>query len=366
MQKFKILVDCHVFDGNFQGTTTYLKGLYTELLKHKNIHFFFASCDIAGLKNIFGEQQNLTYVKYKSHNKFYRLLFDIPRIISKNRIDFAHFQYVVPPLKKCKYIVTMHDVLFLDFPKYFPLMYRIKNKFLFQNSAKISDIVLSVSEYSKTQIEKHFGLKNVTVTPNAVDPIFYESYDKKDIQERVKRKFGVSNYFLFVSRWEPRKNHHNLLKVFVENEYYKNYTLVFIGDKAIQNKAYDDYYQSLPKTVKETIVTFNKVDFDDLLLFVRAAALSIYPSIAEGFGIPPLESLAAGVPSTCSNTTAMSDFSFFNSLQFNPLSPEDIHNKIKLALSDVELWQRRETMQAKYNWEKSAHEFLKQVTKSGF
>lgn len=363
MQKLKIFVDCHVFDGNFQGTTTYLKGLYSELLKHKSIHFFLASYDDEALKKVFGEQQNVTYIKYKSHNKFYRLLFDIPAIIKKNKIDFAHFQYVVPPIKKCKYIVTLHDVIFLDFPEYFPLTYRIKNKFLFQNSAKLSDIVLSVSEYSKTQIEKHFGLKDVSVTPNAVDPVFYESYDQKQIQEKVKEKFGVSNYFLFVSRWEPRKNHHTLLKVFVENEYYNNYTLVFIGDKAIQNKAYEDYFQSLPQKVKEKIFTFNKVVFDDLLLLVRGATLAVYPSVAEGFGIPPLESLAAGIPTVCSNTTAMNDFFFFNTLHFNPLSKEDLNKKINLGLHDVALLQRREEMRVKYNWENSAQEFLKEVSK---
>lgn len=366
MKNIKIFVDCHVFDGNFQGTTTYLKGLYLELIKQKNILFFFACYDIEALKKVFGEQQNITYVAYQSKNKFYRLLFDIPRIISKNKIDFAHFQYVVPPIKKCNYIVTIHDVLFLDFPEYFPLVYRVKNKFLFKRSAKFSEIIFSVSQYSKNQVQKHFQLKNVTVTPNAVDPVFYESYNKNQIQKHVYKKFGATNYFLFVSRWEPRKNHHNLLKVFVEKEYYKDYALVFIGDKAIQNKAYEEYYQLLPIAVKEKIFTFNKVTFDDLLLFVRGATLAVYPSIAEGFGIPPLESLAAGTPTVCSNTTAMSDFHFFNTLHFDPLSIEDINNKIILGLNDNSLPERREELKSKYNWENSAKEFLKAVLQSDY
>lgn len=358
MQKKRIFVDCHVFDGNFQGTTTYIKGLYSELLKDNDYHFFFGANDTAFLKTIFGAQENLTYVTYKSKNKFSRLLFDIPNIIKANKIDYAHFQYVVPPIKNCQYIVTIHDVLFLDFPQYFPLGYRLKNKFLFQKSAKCSDIVLSVSEYSKKQVQKHFGIEKVTVTANAVDPVYFEPFDKEAIKREIKAKFDISNYFLYVSRWEPRKNHDSLLKVFVEKEYYKTHSLVFIGDKAIENKPYNDYYSALPENIKAKIFTFNKVNFEDLLLFVRGADLSIYPSIAEGFGIPPLESLAAGVPTICSNTTAMADFDFLKEVQFNPLSEADLNSKIQLGLSDQNWPTRIDKMKLTYSWQKAKTDFI--------
>ncbi len=197
MKTIKIFVDCHVFDGNFQGTTTYLKGLYSELIKDQKFHFVFGSRNINFLETIFGKHENVSYIQYKSTNKFYRLLFDIPRIIKTENIDYAHFQYVVPPFKKCKFIVTIHDVLFLDFPKYFPVGYRLKNNFLFKSSAKSSEIVLTVSEYSKKQIQKHFHIKKITVTTNAVDPIFFEPYDKKQVKNQIKEKFNVKDYFLF-------------------------------------------------------------------------------------------------------------------------------------------------------------------------
>ncbi len=358
MKKLNIFVDCHVFDGNFQGTTTYIKGLYVELIQDKNYHFFFGATNTDFLKTIFGIHENLTYVTYKSTNKFSRLLFDIPNIIKSYKIDYAHFQYIVPPIKNCKYIVTIHDVLFLDFPKYFPFGYRLKNKFLFKRSAKCSDIVLSVSEYSKKQIQKHFKIDKVTVTANAVDPIYFEPFDKEGVRAQVRAKFEATDYFLYVSRWEPRKNHHSLLKVFVENEYYKSHSLVFIGDKAIQNKAYDDYYLSLPDSLKAKVFTFNKVNFEDLLLFVRGADLSIYPSIAEGFGIPPLESLASGIPTICSNTTAMADFYFLKEVQFNPLNETDLNDKIQAGLSDRKWQNRIDEMKLAYSWQKAKTDFI--------
>ena len=353
----RIFVDCHVFDGNLQGTTTYLKGLYTELIKDKSKTFYLASSNPENLKTIFGIHENVIYLSYSKKSKFYRLLFDIPKLIKQNAIDFAHFQYIVPPIKRCKYIVTVHDVLFLDYPEYFPLLYRLKNKFLFKLSARFSDVVLTVSEYSKTQIQKNFKLENITVTHNAVDPAFYQTYNKEEVKAYVKEKFGIENYFLFVSRWEPRKNHHTLLKVFVENQFYKNHQLVFVGNYALENTMYVDYYNTLEESIKKKISSLNDIDFSNLLQITRAASISIYPSIAEGFGIPPLEAIAAEVPSVCSNTSAMSDFDFMDKNLFNPKDANDITNKIIIGLNETNLSHKKQILLEKYNWESSAKEF---------
>lgn len=353
MKTVNFLVDCHVFDQSLQGTTTYIKGMYLELIKDKTKTFYFASHKY-NLEEIFGKQENVNYINYKSKNKFYRLLIELPQIIKKNKIDYAHFQYIVPPLKRCKYIVSLHDVLFLDYPKYFPFLYKVSKKILYKYSAKYSDIVLTVSQFSKQRIEHHFKIKNIYITPNAVEECFFESYDKVEVQKQVLEKFGIENYFLFVSRWEPRKNHHSLLKVFVENQYYKDYNLVFLGDEAIENKEYNNYCQTLSNDVKSKIFKLNKIDFKDLLQINRAAKVSIYPSIAEGFGIPPLESIACETPTVCSNTTAMADFDFMADCLFNPFDTSDLNNKILKALSDTNLKEKKEKVFKKYNWSLAA------------
>ena len=360
MKTVNFFVDCHVFDGNLQGTTTYLKGLYQELIKDKNNNFFLAAYDTDNLKLVFGTHENVIYLKYSFKNKLYRLLIDIPMLIQQNKIDYAHFQYIVSPIKKCKYIVTIHDVLFLDFPFYFPLLYRIKNKFLFKYSAKKSEYVLTVSEYSKEKIEKHFNISNVKIIPNAIDSVFFEKFEKKEEIQIVKTKFNLENYFLFVSRWEPRKNHHNLLKTYVENEYFKKYKLVFVGDDAINSKAYNEYYHSLDDEIKANIIRLRKINYSDLIHLVRAASLSVYPSFAEGFGIPPLESIASCVPTVCSNTTAMSNFDFIGDCLFDPSSPIDMNVKIQTALSDNFIKEKQKQVNLNYNWKLSAS-FFKEI-----
>ena len=337
MKTLKFFVDCHVFDGNLQGTTTYLKGLYLELIKDKSKIFFLAAFDVDNLESVFGKHDNVTYLEYKSKNKFIRLLFDIPRLIKNNNINFAHFQYIVPPIKRCKYIVTVHDVLFLDFPEYFPLAYRIKNKFLFKTSAKRSDVVLSVSEYSKRQIQMHFGIEKIILTPNSIDSVYFEGYNKNEVQKQVSEKFNATNYFLYVSRWEPRKNHDRLLKAFVENKCYKTYSLVFVGDKTIENKVYNHYYASLPDKIKATILSFNNVNYQDLILLVRGSALSIYPSIAEGFGIPVLESMACGCPIILTRNSSFPEVAGEAGLFYNLNDGNDLKNKIESLVTNESL-----------------------------
>ncbi|KQS52738.1 MAG: glycosyltransferase family 4 protein [Flavobacterium sp.] len=359
MKKLNIFVDSHVFDDGFQGTTTYLKGLYQELIKNSDKHFFFAAKNIKNLQDIFGLQDNITYLKYASGNKFYRLMIDIPKLVKKHKIDYAHFQYIVPPIKRCKYIVTVHDVLFIDFPDYFPFFNRVKNQFLFKVSAKISDVVLTVSEYSKKQIENHFGINNIHITTNAVSGEFFEAYKKEEIQKEILKKYNISNYLIYVSRWEPRKNHNLILKSFVDLGLYKKYSLVFIGEITFENKEYTTLLNTLDITIKEKIHSFENLKFIEMLKFLRGSQVSMYPSLAEGFGIPPLESVAAGIPTITSNATAMSDFDFLKEYSFNPLNQQEFEEKLLKTLreGDIKVEELRQYLKDKYSWEKSARNY---------
>ena len=307
-KNIKIFVDCHVFDYGFQGTRTYIQGIYKEFIKDDNYEFYFAAKNIENLKNIFGVSKNIFYIKYSFKNKFLRLLIDIPKILKREKIDYAHFQYIVPPIKKSKYIVTTHDVLFIDFPVYFSFINRLKNIFLYKQGIRKSDIKLTVSDYSKQKIEEHFKVNDINITPNAVDPIFFEEYDKEKIIKIIEEKYSLKNYIIYVSRWEPRKNHELILKAFVELKLYETNQLLFIGDTTTTNKAYHEIYNNISDEIKDKIICLQKTDFETMLMLLRGANVSIYPSVAEGFGIPPLESIAAKIPTISSNTTAMSDF----------------------------------------------------------
>lgn len=356
----KLLVDAHCFDyKTSEGITTYLRGMYTELVSiAPEIEFYFVARDIDNIRRLFGVRPNVHYVALESDNRIYRLLFEIPALVKKYGIDYAHFQYTSPLIKNCKTIVTLHDILFLDYPHYFPFLYRLTKGVLFRVSAKRADLLLTVSDYSKSRIAKHYHLKpdEIVVTPNAVSDSF-TSTDTEEARQFVGAK-GVGQYILYVSRIEPRKNHIRLLKEYLRLKLWeKGYDLVFIGKQSIPVPDFEEQMKALPEEAKSHIHLFNQVAYEELLYWYKAASLFIYPSLAEGFGIPPLEAAIAEVPCICSDKTAMSEYDFFGE---NLIDVEDEARLDRLIMQNLESPQQchveaiRAKILAKYDWRVSA------------
>ncbi len=355
----RILIDSHVFDGGFQGTRTYLEGLYTHLTHHTDIDFYFAAENLPRLKAVFGEAPNIHYVSLSSSNKWKRLAVEFPRIIRENQIDYAHYQYISPLVKNCRQIVTVHDLLFMDLPQYFPLSYRLPKRILFRRSAKSADILLTVSEYSRESIARNFGIDSnrIHITYNSILPS-----DMAGNAVDIKSKYGFDKYLLIVSRIEPRKNHYALLKAYYElNLWKKGYHLVMIGSKDLAYKQFFSYLDGFDAEARD-MVHIMQVPFADLVAFYKGASLFVFPSYGEGFGIPPLEALAYGCPLLCSSATAMSEFELPGSISFVPSDVEELKQKIQaqldhsMCLDDV-----RERVFHKYNWQGISDSFYEML-----
>ena len=361
-------IDCHVFDDLSQGSKTYLKGLYSAALKGKaDWNFYFAAFDSNVLQCELPDYAHRHIEKLTSHNKLVRLGWEIPQLIKKSKSQFAHFQYISPLVKTCSEILTIHDLLFLDFPEYFPVDYRLIKNFLFKRSAKRADLILTVSEYSKDAIIRHYGISptKIAITPNAVLETFF---DKGEVLPEINLKYGVSKYILYVSRIEPRKNHLGLLRSYCDLELWKEgIQLVFIGGVGIKSEEFTTYYTQLSKQVKECIFFFENLSLPELKAFYTKSLLSVYPSFAEGFGIPPLEAVACGANVLCSNTTAMKEFSFLGERLFDPNDLNELKEKISHYLShppgEAELTSMQERIRRTYNWDASAGVLIDRISK---
>lgn len=294
----RILVDGHVLDGLKQGTCSYIAGLYSEVAKDDRFEIFMATSEISSFEEYFGKNSPLKWVELHDQNRYQRLAFGFDKLCDEIRPDYCHFQYVTPLRKRCKWINTIHDVLFLDYPEDFPLSYRLKNHALFRLSALRSDIVLTVSDYSRSRIAEKFGIDQsaIVVTPNAVDGFWPEEGEPVEgLQER--------EFFICVSRFEPRKNQDALIRAFNNCELPDRVKLVLVGADSVR-------YPKLEAAIAQhptRVVKLSNIPRSKLKWLYQNAIASIYPSKGEGFGIPPIEASTMGCLSFCSDNTALSE-----------------------------------------------------------
>lgn len=367
----RLFVEAHCFDREHQGAQTFLKEIYTLLLKEKNFCVYLAAHNVEKLKAIFPPSDNLVFLRYQGRSALYRWAFEIPRLVRKHRIDLAHFQYITPLVKNCRQLVTIHDVLVYDHPGAFPFLYRQLRRFLFRRSVRTADLLTTVSQDSKQSMQRHLptGTKKITVLPNGVHERFFEAYHQEQAKHRVKQQFGVERYILFVGRREPRKNQHRLLKAFVElGLAAKGYALVFVGHPSLPVPLFDEAMAALSPGTRQSVFLHEQVSEEALLWLYRAAAVFVYPSTAEGFGIPPLEAAAAGVPVICSNTTAMKAFHFFAPYHIDPHSENDLKQALTRILEEPPSRAQRtriaETIRQQYSWQPAASRLTRLVTGS--
>jgi len=355
----KIFVDAHSFDKELQGAQTFIRELYTAILQnHPSMNIYMGAYHTERIREAFPDLPASNILQY-NHRGIRRMFHDIPSLIKKYGFDYAHFQYLSPrQVGNCKYIVTLHDLLYLDRPQDFSRLYIETRRIFFRRSFMKAFLKTTVSEHSRKSISKHFGTStgDIHVIPNAANHSLQKHFSSRaDAAATVKEKYGLENFILYVSRIEPRKNHILLLKKYLELELYKrNIPLLFIGSRSIAVPEFDALLNSLSSEQRKHINFLSNIPQEDLYAFYSSCRLFVYPSKGEGFGIPPLEAAFCGAPVLCSNVTAMEDFYFFEPYAFfpedektfgeklidmidNPV-PEEFIKKVSLSIKEKYCW----------------------------
>lgn len=362
MKKIRLLVEGHLFDGVFQGSRTFLEGLYNEMIRNSSNVFdiYIAGHYVDNLKKSFPTLPDSNFIPYRTQSRYIRLGIEVPSIIRKYKIDFAHFTYFTPFIKNCKFIVTMHDVIFNNFPEEFSWQYRFSRNFFFKYALRKADIITTLSEFSRESIANYLDIESskIKIVSVGIENKFFEPYVKNECQKILFDKYGIGNYILYVSRIEPRKNHLFLLNAFLDLKLYnKGIYLIFIGKESIPVKDLYSKLDSLNPEIKKFVRLYDSIDNDEILEFYRGAEIFVYPSKGEGFGIPPIESGALRIKTLCSNTSSMSDFGFFGDNSFNPNDfytfKEKLNNTINNS-ADNNLQTISEHIKNTYTWKKSA------------
>lgn len=368
MKPIRLFVDAHQFDNGFEGSASFIQGLYLALVRQRpgqfEIYLGCASPDKV-LANFEGDL-HFKAIQYRSKNRFRRLTYEIPVAINSVRPDFAHFQYFTPLIKTCPWIVTIHDVLFNDFPEYFPPGYARVRNILFPLSARRADLLTTVSPYSKERIAAWYGIEpqRINVVPNGVNPNHTGEPDLLPPSPEVAALISSpTGYVLCVSRFEPRKNQAAILQAFVDGGFWtQGMSLVFVGSRTLGGGDFDAAFATIPTAAKDKILFLQGLSFLDVQRLYAHAVAAVYPSLAEGFGMPPLEAAVAGTPSLCARNTAMSDFALLSPYFFDANDRGELTDKLRDVVEHRDAHRQLAgsialDVQEQYAWSAAAHEF---------
>jgi len=289
--------------------------------------------------------------------------FALPMDLRREAVDLFHApHYVLPMLTPCRSVVTIHDCIHLRFPQYLPnrIGYAYARAQMWMATNKAAR-VMTVSEASKRDILRYFRVpeSRIDVIYNAIDERFWAEPDAEHI-ERVRERYRLTAPFvLYAGNIKPHKNLERLIEAFnllrTDRPDLADVELLIIGDEISK-------YATLRRAVHrhklhKHVRFFGFVPDQTLAALYRLAKVFVFPSLYEGFGLPPLEAMASGTPVITSNVSSLPEVVGDAALMIDPYEPAAIADAMRRVLTDpalhAALRARGLARAREFSWERS-------------
>lgn len=351
-------VDVHCIGQRQTGNETYMRNL-VECMSAMNLpwDFRFYHTQPAATFPHTGWRGEIGQVK--PQQALLRIPFAFPRVLKRDKVALAHFQYVAPPICPCPTVVTVHDISYEYFPEYFNPLQRMRMRTLIPLSARNAAAVLTVSEYSRRDIIERYRIspERVIVTYNGVAPVFRLLAPQE--VELATARFGIARPFILgVGNLQPRKNLERLIRAYARLRATGEceHDLILVGQMAWKGHQIHAEVERLGIAAHVHLTGY--VSEQELVGLYNRAAAFVYPSTFEGFGLPVAEAMACGAPVLTSNTSALPEVAGDAAITVNPLDEEAIGDGLRRLLQDASLRQRLRAdgflQAAKFNWQTTA------------
>ena len=366
----QVVLDLQPCCGNRSGVGMYTYEIARRLVSDDTLSFS------GNLFNLLGKQDGSEWRKAIAlplhecrclPGKVYRLLGGLLPIgyqrLFGGRSDLTvFFNYIVPPHIKGKVITTVHDVTYLRYPE------TVRSRTLYSLRARLphsirrSDHILTVSEFTKRELTEllHIPPEKISVVPNAA--VFSE---EEAALADVEKKYGFHGpYILYVGTIEPRKNLVRLIHAFerLKAERHIPHMLVLAGGSGWKNE--EIYQAARSSPYADAILFTGYITEAEKTCLYRHADVFVFPSLYEGFGIPPLEAMHWGCPVVAANTASLPEVTGDAAVLADRFDEADLAAGLWRVLSDAGfaamLVEKGKKQAEKYSWEDSA-EKLKEI-----
>lgn len=366
----RIGFDAKRFFLNSTGLGNYSRDLIKGLLEVNTAHdyFLFTPKEVINSRTKFiKDHKNVEVVGphsfYKRFRSYWRSV-RLEKVLKKFKIDVYHgLSHEIPrnnSINKIKYVVTIHDLIFLRFPENYTVfdrkMYTQKVKYACKNA----DVIVAISEQTKRDLIDFLDVpeQKISVVYQSCSPIFDVEADYR-VQKMVMKKYNLPPYFMLsVGTIERRKNLISLVRA-METMHTK-IPLVVVGKKT-------DYYNEVVNEIEklgleDRIIFLENVDFIELPELYQAASLFLYISVFEGFGIPLLEALYSKTPVIAATGSCLEEVGGPASIYVDPENYLDLAVQMDKVLIDealqTEMKEKGYAFAKNFSLEKQAKEML--------
>jgi glycosyltransferase involved in cell wall biosynthesis len=352
--------------GDF-GIGTYLRNILEQLARQDD----GAEYLLIGARRHFDEvgplPENFTWLPYDAEPGSLRTHVHLPIVLENHRVDLLHMPwFYAPAIVPCRLVITMHDLTEIAAPSVgtSPLV-RSGRLWFARRALERADRILAVSESAKRELERVFSVpgNKIEVIYNAVDERFLAEPLPADADRILERHAVSGPYILYAGNVRPQKNLARLIEAFavVKDELrgdreLGNLKLLVIGDSLAPHP---DLRRAVVRTrLREDVRFLGFVPFATLRAFYAKARAFVFPSLYEGFGLPPLEAMANGTPVLASDASAMPEILGDAALFVNAENVFDLARGIRQILTEEVLREalirRGYALVHRYSWERSA------------
>lgn len=360
MEKYEIAVDARMIHAS--GIGTYLQNILPAICSNYKTVLLG---DIKALHTYHADVIEFTAPIY-SIKELATLPFKVPAC----KVFWSpHFNVPLFASRAAKVVTTIHDVFHLAFFNTLSSKQKIYARFFYNHAARQSDAIITVSNFSRQEILRYTAAKadQIKIIYNGVHQASFGRAFSATEAEAIIRKYSLpQRYILFVGNVKPHKNLIGLVEaleaIFKKNE---NLFLVIVGKKVgfITGDNQVGKLIAASPLLKERILFTGFADQDDLPFIYQRAKLLVMPSLYEGFGLPPLEAMAADTLTAVSDQASLPEVCKDGALYYNPYKKEAIRLVLEKALNlsteeEYTLKRKASEISQTYSWEQSRQEHI--------
>jgi glycosyltransferase involved in cell wall biosynthesis len=361
-----IAVEAEMAWRNTAGTGSYVRSLFAameEVAPHHTYHYLYSGTGAPGALDLGSKGKARRLVNGLKQTVW--IQYSLPSRIRRTRADVFHAPATVGPYwQPCPAVFTLHDLAVIRYPGAFDPLWRWWAREALHVVVPRAAAVIAVSESSRRDAIEQLGLQpeRVHVVYHGCDPLFRPIADAP-LRDAVIDRLGLREPFILsVGTLEPRKNVTRLLQAFrrLKDEYSVRHQLVVVGGKGWLYRTIFDEVQRLG-LVGQVMFT-GYVAREDLPALYGAAELLVYPSLYEGFGLPPLEAMACGCPVVTSDRSSLPEVVGEAAICVDPTDVGGMADAIAAVIHDptrrVEMIRRGLERARLFSWERAAEETL--------